>query len=75
MARARYLSDFEKLAIRVGHKHAIPARCIAAYLKRHVDSIHSAKRKMRREGTLEPVETNLIPEIEEAFARWMGCHE
>lgn len=60
MSKGPFVSDDERMVMRVGHAYGIPAAWIARYIGRTPQSIYKHISKMEADGTLGAVPADYI---------------
>lgn len=62
MARAKYISKFERDMIRIGHAHGVNAPSIARFLGRSKVAVYKQIERMTADGTIEDLPFAFVSE-------------
>ena len=70
MAKAKYISDFEREVMRIGHAKGLKAPTIARFLKREKATVYNHIKAMEKDGTIgELPMCFVVDEIAEAIRK------
>lgn len=68
MAKAKYITDFEREIIKIGHSQGIYPMQISRYLGRTRVAVHQQIEKMKQDGTIDDLPLAfVVDEIAEAI--------